>query len=137
MLRSSELGADPARNNAFLYGADDARGLKCPLGAHARRNNARDAKITGVARNHRIIRRSTSYGPMLAKGVLEDDGADRGILFFGLQAQLARQFEFVKTEWINDGTFYGAPGEIDPLVPADASSFRRPVRAGRRVRGGR
>ena len=111
-----ELGADPARNNAFLYGADDARGLKCPLGAHARRNNARDAKITGIARNHRIIRRSTSYGPMLPEGVLEDDGADRGILFVGLQAQLARQFEFVKTEWINDGTFYGAPGEIDPLA---------------------
>jgi hypothetical protein len=93
---AAELGADPARNNAFLYAADDARGLKCPLGAHARRNNPRDAKITGIARNHRIIRRSTSYGPMLAKGALEDDGADRGILFFGLQAQLARQFEFVK-----------------------------------------
>jgi deferrochelatase/peroxidase EfeB len=31
-----ELGADPRRNNAFLY-ADDPRGLKCPLGAHARR----------------------------------------------------------------------------------------------------
>jgi hypothetical protein len=93
---AAELGADPARNNAFLYAAGDARGLKCPLGAHARRNNPRDAKITGIARNHRIIRRSTSYGPMLAKGALEDDGADRGILFFGLQAQLARQFEFVK-----------------------------------------
>lgn len=25
------------------------------------------------------------------KDVLEDDGADRGIVFFGLQAQLARQ----------------------------------------------
>ena len=31
-----ELGADPRRNNAFLY-ADDPRGLKCPLRAHARR----------------------------------------------------------------------------------------------------
>ena len=128
-----QLGADPARNNAFLYGADDARGLKCPLGAHARRSNARDAEITGVSRNHRMIRRSTSYGPMLPKGVLEDDGADRGILFFALQAQLARQFEFVKTEWINDGTFYGVPGEIDPLVgPNDGTGGlvipERPIR---------
>jgi Dyp-type peroxidase family len=104
-----EPGADPARNNAFRYGAEDPRGLKCPLGANARRNNARDARITGVARNHRIIRRSTSYGPMLPNGVLEDDGADRGIMFVGLQAQLARQFEFVKTEWINDGTFTARP----------------------------
>ena len=86
-----ELGADPARNNAFLYAADDdARGLKCPLGAHARRTNPRDSTIIGVARMHRIIRRSSSYGPMLPEGVLEDDGADRGILFFCLQAKLAR-----------------------------------------------
>jgi hypothetical protein len=58
-----ELGADPARNNAFLYAADDARGLKCPLDAHARRTYPRDSKIVGVARFHRIIRRSSSYGP--------------------------------------------------------------------------
>ena len=36
------LGADPARNNKFLYG-DDLRGLKCPAGAHARRANPRDS----------------------------------------------------------------------------------------------
>jgi Dyp-type peroxidase family len=113
----SELGADPGRNNAFLYAADDdARGLKCPLGAHARRTYARDAKIVGVARMHRIIRRSSSYGEMLPEGVLEDDGADRGILFFCLQANLARGFEFVKTQWIDDGTFFGTPPEMDPLV---------------------
>ena len=27
-----------------------------------------------------------------------------------------RQFEFVKTQWINEGTFIGAPAEMDPLV---------------------
>jgi DMSO/TMAO reductase YedYZ molybdopterin-dependent catalytic subunit len=37
-----ELGADPHRNNDFLY-ADDLRGFKCPAGAHARRANPRDA----------------------------------------------------------------------------------------------
>ena len=112
-----ELGADPGRNNAFLYAADDdARGLKCPLGAHARRTNPRDSAIIGIARNHRIIRRSSSYGPMLPEGVLEDDGADRGILFFCLQARLAQQFEFVKSQWINDGTFFGTPAEMDPFA---------------------
>ena len=112
-----EIGADPKRNNAFLYAAnDDARGLKCPLGAHARRAYPRDSKIAGVARMHRIIRRSSSYGPILPEGVLEDDGADRGILFFCLQARLDRGFEFVKTQWINQGTFIGAPTEIDPLA---------------------
>ena len=112
-----EIGADPKRNNAFLYAAnDDARGLKCPLGAHARRAYPRDSKIAGVARMHRIIRRSSSYGPILPEGVLEDDGADRGILFFCLQARLDRGFEFVKTQWINQGTFIGVPAEMDPLA---------------------
>jgi|KBSSwiStaDraftv2_1062776.scaffolds.fasta_scaffold09528_8 Dyp-type peroxidase family len=111
-----KLGADPNRNNAFLYAADDARGLKCPLGAHVRRAYARDAKIIGVPRLHRMIRRSSSYGPMLPDGVLEDDGADRGILFFGLQANLTRGFEFVKSQWINEGIFIGMPSEMDPLV---------------------
>ena len=110
-----ELGADPHRNNAFLY-ADDARGLKCPLGAHARRTNPRDSVVTGVVRLHRLIRRGASYGPMLPEDVLEDDGADRGIMFACVCAHLARQFEFVKTQWANDGAFFGAPGEQDPLV---------------------
>ena len=75
-----DLGDDPQRHNAFLYG-DDPRGLKCPLGAHARRANPRDALDGDGAvdvRLHRMIRRGTSYGPMLPDGVLEDDGADRG-----------------------------------------------------------
>lgn len=118
-----ELGADAARNNAFSYQADDPKGLKCPLGAHARRMNARDADIVGVPRLHRLIRRSTSYGPMLPEGVVEDDGIDRGIVFVAVGASLERQFEFVKTEWVNDGVFIGAPGEKDPLVgPNDGSS---------------
>jgi Dyp-type peroxidase family len=117
-----ELGADARRNNDFLYQADDPKGLKCPLGAHARRMNARDAEIIGNVRRHRLIRRSTSYGPMLPQGVMEDDGVDRGIVFVAIGADLDRQFEFVKTEWVNDGLFIGAPGEKDPLVgPNDGS----------------
>jgi hypothetical protein len=37
-------------------------------------------------------------------------------------AHLDRQFEFVKTEWVNKGQFFGAPSEKDPLVgPNDGS----------------
>ena len=69
-----------------------------------------------------MIRRGTSYGPMLPDGVLEDDGADRGIIFVFAGAHLKRQFEFVKTQWLNDGIFIGAPAEKDPLVgPNDGS----------------
>ena len=112
---------DPQRNNDFLYG-DDPRGFKCPAGAHARRANPRDA-LDGDGsvdvRLHRMIRRGTSYGPMLPDGVLEDDGADRGIIFVFAGAHLKRQFEFVKTQWLNDGIFIGAPAREGPARRAE------------------
>ncbi len=130
-----DLGADPLRNNDFAF-ADDPRGFKCPAGAHARRANPRDAldqEGSVDVRLHRMIRRGTSYGPMLPEGTLDDDGADRGIIFVFAGAHLKRQFEFVKTQWLNDGIFIGAPAEKDPLVgPNDGSSGftipKRPIR---------
>lgn len=132
-----ELGADPHRNNAFLYG-DDPRGLKCPLGSHVRRMHPRDSVIVGEVRMHRMLRRGTSYGPPLPQGVLEDDGADRGIMFAFLGAHIARQFEFVQAQWVNDGKFFGAPAEKDPLIGANdgAGQFtipQQPIR--RRMQG--
>jgi Dyp-type peroxidase family len=119
-----DLGADPRRNNDFGY-QDDPSGFKCPAGAHARRANPRDAldrEGSVEVRLHRMIRRGTSYGPPLPPGVLEDDGADRGIVFVFAGAHLKRQFEFVKTQWLNDGIFIGAPAEKDPLVGANDGS---------------
>jgi Dyp-type peroxidase family len=125
-----ELGMDPKRNNDFGFG-DDPRGFKCPAGAHARRANPRDAldhEGSVDVRLHRMIRRGTSYGPMLPDGVTEDDGIDRGIIFVFAGAHIRRQFEFVKTQWLNDGIFIGAPSEDDPLVGPrhDPSSFTIP-----------
>ena len=131
----AELGADPQRNNDFSY-TDDLRGLKCPAGAHARRANPRDS-LDGDGsvdvRLHRMIRRGTSYGEMLPEGVLEDDGVDRGIMFVFAGAHLKRQFEFVKTQWLNDGIFIGAPQERDPLIGLNDGSGvftipQRPIR---------
>jgi Dyp-type peroxidase family len=132
------LGADPRRNNNFLYAADDALGYKTPVGSHIRRTNPRDAAVPGVVRLHRMIRRGTAYGPPLPEGVLEDDGADRGLMFAFVGAHLGRQFEFVQSEWVNSGTFIGAGDVKDPIVGSNdgASSFtipRRPVR--RRLQG--
>src|SRR4051794_12306260 len=131
-----ELGSDPGRNNDFAF-ADDPRGFKCPVGAHARRANPRDAldhEGSVDVRLHRMIRRGTSYGPLLPDGVTEDDGIDRGIIFVFAGAHLKRQFEFVKTQWLNDGIFIGAPDESDPLVGPrnDAGSFTIPQRPIRR-----
>jgi Dyp-type peroxidase family len=131
------LGADPRRRNDFLYSEDDPAGLKTPGGSHIRRTNPRDSSIAGVVRIHRMIRRGTAYGPPLPPGVLEDDGADRGLMFAFVGAHLGRQFEFVQSQWINDGVFFGAGDDKDPIVGSnDGEAFtipRRPVR--RRLQG--
>ena len=132
-----ELGANPTRNNDFLY-ADDPLGLKTPAGSHIRRANPRDASVAGAVRLHRMIRRGTAYGPPLPDGVVEDDGADRGIMFVFVGSHIKRQFEFVQSEWVNDSTFIGGSSEKDPVSGANdgAGVFtvpRRPVR--RRLQG--
>jgi Dyp-type peroxidase family len=129
-----ELGANSHRNNDFLYEADDAIGYKTPASSHIRRSNPRDASVAGVARIHRMIRRGTSYGPLLAEGVLEDDGADRGLMFAFIGASLGRQFEFVQSEWLNNGGFIGSGGAKDPITGANDGSgvFAIPQRPMRR-----
>jgi len=128
------VGADPKWNNNFQFKADDPIGYKTPLGSHIRRMNPRDSEIAGVMRIHRMIRRGSAYGPILPDGVLEDDGADRGLMFAFVGANLGRQFEFVQSEWMNHSDFFGgSSSERDPIVGAadGGGTFsipRRPVK---------
>jgi Dyp-type peroxidase family len=115
------VGADVERRNDFAYG-DDPIGFKTPPGAHIRRANPRDARVAGVARLHRMIRRGTAYGPELPEGALDDDGADRGLMFAFIGAHLGRQFEFVQQEWVNGGELLGLGDEKDPVVGANDGS---------------
>jgi Dyp-type peroxidase family len=128
---SPELGADPRRNNDFLYRQEDATGYVTPPGSHIRRTNPRDASVAGVVRLHRMIRRGTAYGPLLPDGVIED-GADRGLMFAFIGTHLGRQFEFVQSEWVDSGDFLGLGAVKDPVVGASdgAGVFsipRRPI----------
>jgi Dyp-type peroxidase family len=135
-----ELAADPQCNNDFGYYEEDPKGRKCPASSHIRRNNPRDAlKDTITKVNiHRVLRRGFIYGPTLPEGATEDDGVDRGIVFVFMGANLARQFEFVKSQWQNDGDFVGLADEKDPLSgPNDGTGTftipQRPIR--RRLHG--
>ena len=135
-----ELAVDASRRNDFMYYDDDPKGLKCPLGSHVRRMNPRDEfkdEIVQVNR-HRVFRRGQAYGPILPEGVMEDDGAERGMVFLFVGADLRRQFEFVQSQWVNQGTFIGLPAEKDPLIgPNDGTDIftipRQPIR--RRLQG--
>ncbi|WIV19814.1 Dyp-type peroxidase [Paenibacillus polygoni] len=111
------LGEDIHRRNAFTY-ADDPKGFKCPVSSHIRRAFPRDSLQDFVVNVniHRLLRRSTMYGPVLPEGVMEDDGQDRGIIFAGICSSLSRQFEFIKTDWLNGGNFAGISTEKDPIT---------------------
>jgi Dyp-type peroxidase family len=105
------------RANRFGY-ADDRAGAACPLGAHVRRANPRDALGWGgrLTQRHRLLRRGMSYGPPLPAGALEGDGAERGLMFVSYQASIERQFEFIQKQWLGDGNVFGLGDDRDPIV---------------------
>ena len=114
----------PAAND-FRYD-DDRFGMKCPLGAHIRRSNPRDALgFEGhQSFRHRMIRRGMPYGEPLPEGELQDDRAERGLCFVSFQASIARQFEGVQVPWLNDGNIFGVGHDRDFLL-GDASGEAR------------
>ncbi|MEY2443137.1 MAG: hypothetical protein QOJ46_2563 [bacterium] len=112
--------------NDFRY-EDDLEGLRCPVGAHIRRSNPRDALGHGgtLSMRHRMIRRGMPYGPPLPDPAddddgtdrgLDDDGTDRGLVFVSFQASIARQFEGVQGPWLNDGNIFGLGHDKDYLL---------------------
>ena len=113
------LGADPARNNGFDF-SGDPRGLVCPHAAHMRRLNPRDSALTILTdvNIHRIIRRSSTFGPKWSRDVTPADDAkgDRGIFFIFISARAYDTIEFFQQEWINRGNFIDLGEERDPVV---------------------
>jgi len=109
-----------AQANAFLYLPEDPYGLRCPLGAHIRRTNPRDAlgtssaEATRLANRHRILRRGRPYGPWISDP-LQDDGQTRGLMFVCFNANIERQFEFIQNTWANNQKFAGLYAETDPI----------------------
>jgi deferrochelatase/peroxidase EfeB len=130
--------------NAFTY-RSDPHGLRCPLGAHVRRSNPRNADLpvgppgliswakrtlgfdaealdmdlVASTRFHRLLRRGREYGAgvSVSQAIAEPGGgAEPGLHFICLGANLARQFEFVQNAWAMALHFDGLPGESDPLL---------------------
>jgi Dyp-type peroxidase family len=108
---------DPNRSTNFTYG-NDLDGTRCPIGAHVRRVNPRDAfGFNGrLIDRRRITRRGLPYGTFVPedKAVLDTD--DRGTIFMALNASISRQFEFVQQQWINYGNDAHLGNERDPLM---------------------
>ncbi len=102
------LTQDPNQSTNFTYG-NDPTGTRCPIGAHIRRVNPRDAfGFDGrLINRRRITRRGLPYGPYVPEDATTDsaelDATDRGVVFMALNASITRQFEFVQQQWITYG----------------------------------
>ena len=123
-----EYDPKTARANDFRYDGD-VDGMRCPVGAHVRRSNPRDAlgAVKGpdgktvdfaghLSFRHRMIRRGMPYGAPLPDGVTTDDGADRGLVFVSFQASISRQFEGVQVQWLNAGNIFGLGHDADFIL---------------------
>jgi deferrochelatase/peroxidase EfeB len=140
--------ADEVRYNQFTFDAD-VHGTRCPLGAHIRRANPRNADIPGrpaglfgrvirtlgfgrkgfredaiaSTRFHRILRRGREYGPWPPSDVSRRGGgedSESGLYFMCLNGNIARQFEFVQSAWMMGTKFGGLSEESDPLLGSRA-----------------
>ena len=137
-LKADEFGQP---QNQFGFLGNDADGTGCPPGSHVRRANPRDALAPNAkmaqtmldsANAHRILRRGRKFGPKV-KQEHEDDGVDRGLLFICLNADIARQFEFIQQTWLLNPNFATLFDETDPLLGAKGQMTVRDVPLRRRV----
>ena len=130
--------------NAFTF-QSDPHGLRCPLGAHVRRTNPRNADLppgksgllsrlirtlgfdpealgpdlVASTRFHRLLRRGRKYGAQISVADALSGakaGSESGLHFVCLNANIGRQFEFVQGAWIAGTKFAGMAGEGDPML---------------------
>jgi deferrochelatase/peroxidase EfeB len=126
----------PGNDTGNIFGyADDPAGARCPLGAHVRRANPRDALGFGgrTMSRRRLIRRGITYGNYLPLG--EQDEEKRGIMFLAFNSGFD-QFEFVQQVWINFGDDFEQGNDTDPIasarngvrmvIPGDEETGRQP-----------
>lgn len=110
------LAEAPAGDPEGFDFAADPEGRRCPVGAHVRRANPREGFGPERGRffaRHRMVRRGIPYG--------KPGDAEVGLLFQCLCASIARQFEFVQGQWLNDGNALGLAGDRDPVAGSHPS----------------
>lgn len=115
----ASAGADAERNDfdyapSYEYPGtpEDHGGARCPVGAHVRRSNPRNARIAGARHSRRLIRRGMPTAWDEAGGQHRE-----GLFGMFLCGNLERQFEFILRHWINgDLAASGIRGTQDPIV---------------------
>jgi Dyp-type peroxidase family len=109
--------ANKQLNVNFKYGGD-LDGVRCPIGAHVRRTNPRDAfGFDGkLVNRRRISRRGMPYGPYTPEEQPVSDTDEHGLIFMVMNASIFRQFEFVQQQWIEYGNDARQGNDKDMLM---------------------
>lgn len=113
--------ADGGTTNHYPEAKADPIGLTCPLVAHIRKVNSRDAGNDqggrGASFSRRLLRRGLPFGPSLPSPPQPDPvNGNRGLLFISYQASITDQFEFLCTAWMGDPTNPRSPSGYDMVV---------------------
>lgn len=118
--------------SSFSFAGRNSGGLQCPLSSHIRRANPRDSRedepetSLRLSKRHRILRRGRIYGANADNDNFDAEDQDKqGVLFMCVNADIAQQFEFIQQTWLNNPTFAGVDGEVDPIVSGLEPSEKR------------
>lgn len=140
------LGTEQLANNHFRFDSDtmaltlvhgkdgfpeakaDPIGAVCPLAAHIRKVNTRDAPSDMGGRSstydRRILRVGVPFGPPARDKYAEPapNDPERGLLFLSIQSSIEEQFEFLQARWMNDQARPKAPSGNDLIVGQNAAA---------------
>ena len=76
--------------------------------------------LIASSRFHRILRRGREFGApptrRAGRSIRALSIRDSGLNFLCLNANIARQFEFIQAAWVMNSKFDGMTGETDPLL---------------------
>lgn len=143
------MGADDKGKDKMLSDFtydEDMSGGKCPFSSHIRRINPRASleMVKGakpgsmifnegafdtpgaLTNRRRLLRRGLPYGQV--KDRTRDDG-NHGIVIMMLNADIARQFEFVQQQWINYGNDFQAGSDKEILLGNHSADEKFPSKA--------
>ncbi|MFD0401855.1 Dyp-type peroxidase [Kitasatospora sp. NPDC127121] len=122
-----------SNDNDFDF-RDDLEGLVTPLWSHLRKTSPRAALQEDPSHppfdpnaldGRRIMRRGTPYGSPFDPASEGPGGPDdpRGLLFICYQADIARQFEFIQADWMDQPDF---PPKRNPVPGKDPVTQEAP-----------
>lgn len=115
-------------NNDFDYANDpiDSPASKCPFHSHIRVTNPRKDISESFVKSRRIVRRGIPYDDIGREDDLTKNPTNGvGLLFMCYQSNIKDQFEFLQSEWANDGIIRPRNVGQDSIIGQGVNNFQK------------